>query len=249
MKCRDAKRQFAFSGWIETSIGTEMANTNVLAMALPGSQPLRNAKYERYCRLRASAQPRIHAYRESGWGSRENDVAYINACRLERRPDIRDRIAYLTRQEEDLVAEKRQRIEERLWAMHEANLQDYFEQDDEPAAEQGNEINEGGSPKRRKRERPRLLTDLPPELAALVEDVTIDKKGRAIPKLYNKLQASKEMRAMLDIGRPSEKADLSRLSDAELVAQLADQAKALGIEIDLNYRFLQQPAVTKPKDK
>jgi hypothetical protein len=99
------------------------------------------------------------------------------------------------------------------------------------------------------RERPRLLTELPPDLAALVEDVTIDRKGRAVPKLYSKLQASKELRAMLDIGRPSEKADPSRLSDAELVTQLADQAKALGIEIDLNYRFLQQPAVTKPKDK
>jgi hypothetical protein len=33
---------------------------------------------------------------------------------------------------------------------------------------------------------------------------------------------------MLDIGRPSGKTDVSRLSDAELVAQLADQAKALG---------------------
>jgi hypothetical protein len=54
---------------------------------------------------------------------------------------------------------------------------------------------------------------------------------------------------MLDIGRPSDKADLSKLSDAELVAQLADQAKQLGIEIDLNYRFLQQPAVTKPDGK
>jgi hypothetical protein len=57
--------------------------------------------------------------------------------------------------------------------------------------------------------------------------------------------------ALLNIGRPEERTttDLSRLSDAELVAQLADQAKQLGIEIDLNYRFLQQPAVPKPKDK
>ena len=92
-----------------------------------------------------------------------------------------------------------------------------------------------------KKERPRLLSDLPPDIARLVEDVTIDSKGRLIPKLYSKLQASKELRAMLNIGRPEERAtDLSRLSDAELVAQLADQAKELGIEIDLNYRFLQR---------
>jgi hypothetical protein len=147
----------------------------------------------------------------------------------------------LVRQEEEVLAEKRLRIEERLWAMHEADLQDYFEQYDEPATDkQGNEIiDDGGSPKRRKGERPRLLTDLPPELASLIEDVTIDSKGRAVPKLYSKLQASKELRAMLNIGRPEDRAtDLSRLSDAELVAQLKAQAQELGVEIDLNYRFL-----------
>ena len=46
---------------------------------------------------------------------------------------------------------------------------------------------------------------------------------------------------MLNIGRYDGRQDVSRLSDAELVAQLADQAKQLGIEIDLNYRFLQRP--------
>ena len=44
---------------------------------------------------------------------------------------------------------------------------------------------------------------------------------------------------MLNIGRPEERTtDLSRLSDAELVAQLKAQAQELGVEIDLNYRFL-----------
>jgi len=63
-----------------------------------------------------------------------------------------------------------------------------------------------------------------------------------IPKLYSKLQASKELRAMLNIdgqkNRPE--TDVSRLSDAELIQQLADQAKELGIEIDLNYRFAEK---------
>jgi hypothetical protein len=96
--------------------------------------------------LRASAQPRIQAYREVGWGSRENDVAYINACRLERRPEIRDRITFLTQQEEDLVLEKRRRIEETLWSMHEADIGDYFE----TYENDGKVI-----------ERPKRLTDLP----------------------------------------------------------------------------------------
>jgi len=150
-------------------------------------------------------------------------------------------------QEEDLIEEKRLRIEECRWAMHEANIQDFFEEDpqiqDQNAISTNNpsEQKSAKNSSSRTRMRPRLLTELPPELAAVIEDVTIDGKGRAIPKLYNKLQANKELRALLNIGRPEERAtDLSRLSDAELVAQLADQAKELGIEIDLNYRFLKR---------
>jgi hypothetical protein len=88
-------------------------------------------------------------------------------------------------------------------------------------------------------ERPRLISDLAPEVAQLIEDVTIDSKGRAVPKLYSKLQANKELRAMLNIGAKERASDITKLSDAELIQQLADQAKELGIEIDLNYSFVQ----------
>ena len=46
---------------------------------------------------------------------------------------------------------------------------------------------------------------------------------------------------MLNIGgqKEREQTDLSRLSDAELIQRLTDQAKELGIEIDLNYSFAQ----------
>jgi hypothetical protein len=108
-----------------------MAKPEVFAIASPGSRALKNAKYEKYCRLRASAQPRIPAYREAGWETSDDDNAYSNGCRLERRPEIRDRIAYLTRQAEELIAEKRQRIEERLWAIHEANIADFFTTEDD----------------------------------------------------------------------------------------------------------------------
>jgi hypothetical protein len=47
---------------------------------------------------------------------------------------------------------------------------------------------------------------------------------------------------MLNIGGQKERDidNVSKLSDAELIQQLADQAKELGIEIDLNYRFAQK---------
>jgi hypothetical protein len=72
-----------------------------------------------------------------------------------------------------------------------------------------------------------LLTDLSPETAKLVEDVTVDCKGRLIPKLYSKLQANKELRAMLNLSAKQSAPDVTQLSDAELIAQLAARALIL----------------------
>ena len=57
-----------------------------------------------------------------------------------------------------------------------------------------------------------------------------------------KLAASQELRKMLNIGGQKDRpeTDVSRLSDAELIQQLTDQAKQLGIEIDLSYRFAEK---------
>jgi hypothetical protein len=62
-----------------------------------------------------------------------------------------------------------------------------------------------------------------------------------LPQLYSKLQANAELRKMLNIGGQKDRpeTDVSRLSDAELIQQLSDQAKELGIEINLNYSFAQ----------
>lgn len=81
---------------------------------------------------------------------------------------------------------------------------------------------------------------MPAEIRKNIEKIAIDGKGRAVPQLYSKLAASQELRKMLSIGRADERNDLSRLSDAELIQQLTDQAKELGVEINLNYSFLQR---------
>jgi hypothetical protein len=218
-----------------------MAKTDLLAIASPGSRALRNAKYEKYCRLRASAQPRIPAYREAGWETSDDDDAYSNACRLERRPAVRERIEYFSRQDEELIAEKRQRIEGQLWAIHEADIGDYFETYE--AAKVGKdgklETNGDGKMLTVRKQRLRLLSDLPPEVRKTIEHVQLDARGNVVPQLYSKLQANAELRKMLNIGRTDDRSDLSRLSDAELIQQLADTAKELGIEINLNYSFAQ----------
>ena len=87
-----------------------------------------------------------------------------------------------------------------------------------------------------------MLTDLSPEQAKLIEDVQVDNRGRLFPRLYSKAQANKELRNMLNISNKEAPKDVTQLSDQELIATLADQARQLGITIDLNYRFAQQPA-------
>jgi hypothetical protein len=124
-------------------------------------------------------QPRARAYREAGWETSDDGDAYSNACRLERRPGVRERIEYLSHQAEELIAEKRRRIEETLWSMHEANIGDYFE----TCESDGKVI-----------EQPKRLTDLPPEIRKNIEKITIDGRGRAVPQLYSKLAASQELR-------------------------------------------------------
>ena len=142
-----------------------------------------------------------------------------------------------------MIAEKRQRIEERLWAIHEANIQDFFETYSTIKRDhtgQPERTDEGGL-STEMRVRPKLLTDLSPETARLIEDATVDSKGRLIPKLFSKTWANAELRKMLNIGgqKEREQTDLSQLSDAELIQRLADQAKELRIDIDLNYSFAQ----------
>ena len=75
-----------------------------------------------------------------------------------------------------MIAEKRRRIEEQLWAIHEANIGDYFETVEVAKVDRDGkaETDEAGNMLTVKTER--------------IEDVTIDSKGRAIPpKLYSEL--------------------------------------------------------------
>jgi hypothetical protein len=197
--------------------------------------------------LRAALQPRAQAYREAGWNDRSDAGAYSHACRLEHRPGVRDRIAYLSRQAEELIAVKRERIEAQLWAIAEGNIADFFEPYDAVKRDHTGQLEhtDGGALSTETRVRPKLLTDLPPDLAKLIEDVQVDNRGRLIPRLYSKERANKELRNMLNISAKSEAPDVTKLSNEELISTLAAQAKELGVEIDLSYSFAQQPPAAK----
>ena len=183
------------------------------------------------------------AFRKAGNTAKNDHVADANSFRLERKRGVRERIEYLTRQAQERVIEKRQRIEEQLWAIHEADIGDFFETI-EVAKSDGDgklETDAAGKMLTVKKQRPRLLSDLPRDVRKVIEDVIIDKHGNIVPRLYSKAAANKGLRELLNIGRiEPEVNDASRLSDAELIRQLADQAKQLGVKIDLSYDFGQR---------
>jgi len=212
-----------------------MTKTDVLAIASPGSRPLKWAKHEKYCRLRASLVPRAQAYKEAGWEGGTDISAYNHACRFERRPGVKARIEFLSHQAEELIAEKRQRIEQWLWNVHEADPGIYFESVAVAKDDKDGKLatDEAGKMLTVRKQRPKLINDLPLEARKLIEDVTVDKHGNYVPRLYSKAQANADLRKLLNIGRTEDRpeSDVARLSDAELIQQLADQAKQLIPEI------------------
>jgi hypothetical protein len=190
--------------------------------------------------------PRAQAFREAGWNDSSDEGAYNHACRLEHRPGVRARIEYLSKQQEDLIAEKRRRIEGQLWAIHESDPGAFWETYTvaKTSKDGGLETDQDGKMLTVRKQRPKLINDLPLEARKLIEDVTVDRNGNVIPKLYSRLQANAELRKMHNIGRTDDRAetDVSRLSDVELIQQLAEQAKALGVDIHLDYDFARPPA-------
>jgi hypothetical protein len=158
-----------------------------------------------------------------------------------------------SRQAQERIAEKRQRLEEQLWAIHEADIGDCFETYEAAKSDRDGKLETDAAAKMltARKQRPKLLSDLPPDLRKAIEHVHVDARGNVVPQLYSKAQANAELRKMLNIGRTEDRPgnDVSRLSDAELVQQLSDQANQLGVKIDLrspdwmtaNISYLLQP--------
>jgi hypothetical protein len=68
-----------------------------------------------------------------------------------------------------------------------------------------NAVSQAGSMLTVKKERPRLISDLSPDIAKLIENVEIGAKGNVIPKVMSKLQPNRELRQMLNIGGQKER--------------------------------------------
>jgi hypothetical protein len=82
------------------------------------TMPLRREKHECFARLRAILTPKLQAAREAGFET----MTPGNIAKLDRRKDIRARVAALSAMDEEIIRMKRERIEARLMKVIEADI-------------------------------------------------------------------------------------------------------------------------------
>lgn len=209
---------------------------DVAAVSAPGSRPLAKPQHERYARARSMLMPRLEAARRAGYET----MTAGNAAKLDRNRKIADRIAFLTRQDEEILTAKRQRLEEFLWNIHETDRAGLYETAEWPLRDAEGEpiLDKDGQQVVIPYSRPRPIADLPDDLRRLVEGITVTESGRVIFKLYSAMQANQELRKLLGIGKGDEVNqgnEFERMSDGELIAELSRQANELGINVTLTY--------------
>jgi hypothetical protein len=186
---------------------------------------------------RALMRTKSEAYRAAGFASVSDQAASSNASKLEREvPAIVARIAYMARDMGGLRQEKRKRLEDRLWLYHDGNVADCWETVDVEVRNKKGEVvlKADGTPKTKTFKRMKDLSQLTPEQQMRIESISVNEAGIATPKLYSASWANSELRKFHALGEDTSN-PVQRLSDAELITQLANQAKELGIEIDLSY--------------
>jgi hypothetical protein len=214
-------------------------------MPIAGARPLRKPAHERYARARSLLLPKVEAYRQAGLGCTDYAADRGNAAKLERKRAVLDRITFLTRQPEEVLKQKRERIEAFLWAAHETNYAEFFVTIDEPIM--APELGDDGKPtgewidtgRTRRVDRLRHFADLTEDQQRMIESLKWTEKGSPILTVYSRMQANIELRKLLGLGqatRDDEGSEFSRLDDASLFAELAREAKELGIDVELTFR-------------
>jgi hypothetical protein len=210
--------------------------SEIAPTALAGSLPLRRPRHEHFARLRAELMPAPKAYIEAfRWrkslirAERKNAIEKA-ASRLESRPDVAARIAWFCRQEESIIAAKRERLEARLWAIHEHNPAVLFEMVEKPLRENGKIVRDAdGNVVMTRKQVPKPLDKLSPELLAVIDSVSIDPKGATI-KTVSRMAANQALRQLLGIspvaGATGEIADMN-------TADIVQELQSLGVNVQI----------------
>lgn len=168
----------------------------------PGSEPLANPKWESYARERMLCSSRMVAYRNAGFESEDDHAARGNAAKLERKGAVRDRIAWLCRQDEDVLRAKRDKIEAIKWEMVNVDIGNYFVMVERPVLDKEGRpaLDDEGQQRTRMIQDVRPFSDMTPEQRSVIQSLKYTDSGRPILEFYSKQWAIVELKKMLNLG-------------------------------------------------
>lgn len=203
----------------------------------PGSLPLRNPRHERYARFRAHLMPRAEAYRLAGFESEDHHAARGNGAKLERATKMIERIAYLSRQDEDVLRAKRERLEAFLWSVHETNYAEFFQLATRPVLDdEGEPIEDNdGNPVTYQFMDLKPFDQLSEDQQRMIQALNYTEKGRPKLELYSKMQANQELRKLLGIGVVTDEAidETQRMTTPQIISEL----QKMGVDVKLSLEW------------
>ena len=201
--------------------------------AAAGSVPLIKFSHELYARERALGQPIAHAAERAGFSKTSGAGSKCEAL-----SKVQSRIAWLAREDDEIVREKRRRLEERQWLIHDADIAKFYEDVEEAVTDsKGCPVLDGdGEIVTRKRQMLKPFSEIPAEFRLCIHSLTWTDSGRPNLKLYDKQDASREIRKLLGLDAPTKyaptKSDGSDLTDFGAVKELVAAVEDMAARID-----------------
>jgi hypothetical protein len=189
----------------------------------PAAFPLRIWRQERVAQLRSLGLPSLEAVREAGYAN----MSAENARKLANKRHVLARVAYLRKQDAEVLAERRDIVAERQWLWHDFDIGDYYEDAEEPRFDKDGHLLIGpdGKPVMRHFQRLKPLSALTREQRLAIESLTYTENGKPNLKLHSKMQANIELRKIYGIDRPMKIAPTD--PEGKAVPSTADRARAL----------------------
>src|SRR6516165_3609660 len=155
---------------------SELAATmSELAPDNAAAKPLKHPKYEIFARQRALNQSPLIAGQIAGLNYDRR-----NLFRIEKKPAVAARIAWLCRDEEENLRRKRQRLEEFLWDVLESDRADFYETVEIALTDRNGMpiLDRDGRPRTRTINQLKPLERLSPTERRLIESISYTESGK-----------------------------------------------------------------------
>jgi hypothetical protein len=122
-----------------------------------------------------------------------------NLFRIENKPVVAARIAWLSRQDEEELREKRNRLEQLLWVGLYVDRADFYEIVETPITDRNGHavLKRNGEPYTKMVMQLKPFNKLTPRLRCLIGSITYTKSGKPNLKLVSKEYCHRELRKML----------------------------------------------------